>query len=278
MSAFCTICGHTGAFLNPDKGREGHQCPNCSASSRNRLVMLTLGRVLGYGGLPLHEWPADKNRKLLESSPRGPHVMFLQNKFDFVAPEFDPGKTDASPEQFSDVQDLKFSDDSFDVVLSSDVFEHVRHDERGFREVLRVLKPGGSLILTVPYSHSMAQTEVRVQVDGDEDIHLMEPRYHGGGGSTLQYRTYGRDLMALLNEIGYAVGHFQVELPQYGIAQEDVFVAQNAPALEFSPDWLTEEPVAKSSTGPLNWFRLFVWWKWNWKSAGYFAGQAKKKA
>ncbi len=41
---------------------------------------------------------------------------------------------------------LPFDDASFDAVLSTDVFEHVMELDLAFREILRVLKPGGSLL------------------------------------------------------------------------------------------------------------------------------------
>src|SRR5262249_18147726 len=41
---------------------------------------------------------------------------------------------------------LPFADGSFDAVLSTDTFEHVMDLDLAFREVARVLKPGGSLL------------------------------------------------------------------------------------------------------------------------------------
>lgn len=45
---------------------------------------------------------------------------------------------------------LPFPDDSFDNVCCIEVFEHLFAPEQTAREILRVLKPGGSLIATVP--------------------------------------------------------------------------------------------------------------------------------
>jgi SAM-dependent methyltransferase len=45
---------------------------------------------------------------------------------------------------------LPFADDRFDIVLSSDVFEHVENFEQSLRESLRVLKPGGTLYAVFP--------------------------------------------------------------------------------------------------------------------------------
>ncbi|MCM8813188.1 MAG: class I SAM-dependent methyltransferase [Candidatus Omnitrophica bacterium] len=47
-------------------------------------------------------------------------------------------------------EQLPFPDDTFDIVYSSNVLEHVQNPEGCFREALRVLKPGGSLCFVVP--------------------------------------------------------------------------------------------------------------------------------
>jgi SAM-dependent methyltransferase len=45
---------------------------------------------------------------------------------------------------------LPFADGSFDRVVASDVLEHVDDDAAAMREVLRVLRPGGRAVVTVP--------------------------------------------------------------------------------------------------------------------------------
>jgi SAM-dependent methyltransferase len=49
-----------------------------------------------------------------------------------------------------DALDLPFPDDTFDHVIASEVLEHVPDDQRSLDEILRVLKPGGTLAATVP--------------------------------------------------------------------------------------------------------------------------------
>ena len=50
------------------------------------------------------------------------------------------------------VTDLKFNDAMFDSVLCTQVLEHVFEHDKMMQEILRVLKPGGNLILTVPFA------------------------------------------------------------------------------------------------------------------------------
>ncbi len=52
-----------------------------------------------------------------------------------------------------DAQKLPFSDSSFDCVLLTEVLEHIPSPVNCIKEVSRVLKPGGKLLLTVPFMH-----------------------------------------------------------------------------------------------------------------------------
>ena len=46
--------------------------------------------------------------------------------------------------------DLPFRDGSFDIVMASDVLEHIEQDGEAVSEIARVLRPGGSAIISVP--------------------------------------------------------------------------------------------------------------------------------
>ncbi|HTM92545.1 MAG TPA: methyltransferase domain-containing protein [Flavisolibacter sp.] len=48
--------------------------------------------------------------------------------------------------------DLKFEDNRFDSVLCTQVLEHVFEHDKLMKEAFRVLRPGGHLILTVPFA------------------------------------------------------------------------------------------------------------------------------
>lgn len=52
--------------------------------------------------------------------------------------------------ELGDVRALPFPDRQFDLVLATDIIEHVDDDLLALRELRRVLKPNGRLLLTVP--------------------------------------------------------------------------------------------------------------------------------
>jgi SAM-dependent methyltransferase len=47
---------------------------------------------------------------------------------------------------------LPFADRSFDLILAIDILEHLEDDQQLLRELARLLKPGGDLVVTVPHS------------------------------------------------------------------------------------------------------------------------------
>jgi SAM-dependent methyltransferase len=49
-----------------------------------------------------------------------------------------------------DAYALPFADASFDRIVAAEVLEHLPEDERAMSELARVLKPGGSIAVTVP--------------------------------------------------------------------------------------------------------------------------------
>jgi SAM-dependent methyltransferase len=53
---------------------------------------------------------------------------------------------------YYDGKNIPFPDNSFDSVFCSEVFEHVFNLEEVLVEIKRVLKPGGKILITVPFS------------------------------------------------------------------------------------------------------------------------------
>ncbi len=55
------------------------------------------------------------------------------------------------PFQVASAESLPFADAYFDAVLLLDVLEHVRREQPVLAEIARVLRPGGTLVLSVPH-------------------------------------------------------------------------------------------------------------------------------
>lgn len=112
---------------------------------------------------------------------------------------------------------------SYDFLLASEVFEHVPPPvDRAFQNVFRLLKPGGVVVLTVPYGiqpttieHFPELHEFTIsRVDGDYQLtnttragvvqNFDRLIFHGGLGATLEMRIFSEsDLIRHLARAGF---------------------------------------------------------------------------
>jgi len=49
-----------------------------------------------------------------------------------------------------DVTNLKFNNESFDGIIASEILEHIKNDKKALKEINRVLKPNGLVMISVP--------------------------------------------------------------------------------------------------------------------------------
>jgi SAM-dependent methyltransferase len=80
-----------------------------------------------------------------------------------------------------DLENLSFDDESFDLHLTQDVFEHLFNPAAAFREIARTLRPGGAHVFTTPLVRKSEPTRfcARLRPDGIV-VHLVQPpEYHG---------------------------------------------------------------------------------------------------
>ena len=127
-----------------------------------------------------------------------------------------------------DLRQLTFADASMDLVISSDIFEHVRGPMTAFAELYRVLRPGGFHVFTVPLLWPLpSATKPRVDWSGDDDVFLLPARYHSSPHDpkgSLVYTDFGMDLPEQLRELGFETathhGYRQaiVRLAQAGVS------------------------------------------------------------
>jgi SAM-dependent methyltransferase len=193
----CTCCGWRFRRLLPFKNRVNSRCPWCGSIERHRLLALYLReRTSAFVGPTdvLHVAPEEGIRRVLQRSDTARTVSV-----DLEHPLAD---------LHMDIRALTFADETFDLAICSHVLEHIPDDRQAISELYRVLRPGGTLLVMVPFDESAAATreDSRV-VDPAERFRLYGQRDH--------VRFYGRDLVDRLATAGFAVemDRFGASLP-----------------------------------------------------------------
>ena len=125
------------------------------------------------------------------------------------------------PDHVMSVTDIKFPDNTFDVVICNHVFELVPDDSLGMREIYRVLKPNGYAIIQGAVNNHLPQTIETQDLSPDERKRIAGAHQH--------VRRYGLDYRHRLAAAGFRVEVSdyvkKLDYKRYGLmADEEVYV------------------------------------------------------
>lgn len=126
---------------------------------------------------------------------------------EYLGPGIEPG-TVLDGIRHEDLCTLSFPENSFDVVISFDVLEHVEDFDAALANLVRVLKPGGKLLFAAPtqFEKKGVHRLVNVLSDGSYDYLLDPPEYHGNPVNpeegALCFRYLGLETLDRLRALG----------------------------------------------------------------------------
>lgn len=249
----CPVCGADTLFVSTgptELARECLMCPECVTTSRYRSLALGVLRaveeICGVRAPSLAALPEfDSSRRLRVYDTQTPFayeraayplpallaaVPWIHVETSDFAPSQPAGALLPSGGTNQNLEALTFPDDHFDILLTSDVMEHVRLIDRAHAEIARVLRPGGVYLFTVPHTRA-AERLVRVRVhdeaDASKDEFVLEPEYHGDVNgpdmASLSYRVFGTEIDGELASFGLSTEYSWTLDPGTGVMHTELF-------------------------------------------------------
>jgi SAM-dependent methyltransferase len=237
FEASCLVCGSWGDYKREEGRpiRETYRCTRCQASLRYRaqaeVVLLYFGDSTVRSISELARKRRFRSLAIYEPGFIGPFRRYLRDLPHYTQSRYRPDEATRDNRvvglENQDLMELTFANDSFDLVISSDIFEHVRKPYKAFSEIHRVLKEGGMHIFSVPFHPARTKTVYPVDTSGPEDILLEPPRYHGSSatGQSLVYTDFGLDMIDELGKIGLPTAAHAIETPYTALRRVVTFAS-----------------------------------------------------
>lgn len=190
----CVCCGGKFVTFLPAgiEKRANAKCPNCGSLERHRILWHFLKNKTNL---------FNSNLKVLHPAPE--KLFYLKFKkmdsINYTSIDLNPDKYDYGNTTIKmDLTDLKFEDNTFDVIICNHVLEHIPDDGKAMQEMYRTLKKGGWAILNVPVDNARAVTF--------EDITINDPiKQLELFGQPDHVRIYGLDYKNRLENAGFSV-------------------------------------------------------------------------
>jgi SAM-dependent methyltransferase len=195
----CRCCNQMSMIVSFSEGEEFKICLRCRANLRYEMlaeVIRSFGPALQE--ITVLELDSRSPLRPLLSSAKVYHRSFYSNRGPL-------GSLDSDGVRCEDITRLTFPPSSIDLIVSSDVLEHVPNIEEAFTECYRVLRPGGCHLFTVP---PRPKTRRRADIVNGEIRFLEEPDYHSdplNPEGILAFWDFGTDAAELFSSPGLDV-------------------------------------------------------------------------
>jgi hypothetical protein len=213
---FCFVCGRWTEFLSSWKyaaKRDGHLhvnwrehllCPFCRLNNRRRASIHLLTEIVHptkWSYIYVTEQWSPLYRHLRKCFP------FLQGS-EYLGDAVPIGQDMSAGIRNEDLTRLSLRDESFDVILSFEVLEHIPDYYRAFAECARILKPAGKMLFSVPFDTRARHNRIRARMRADGTIeHLVPPEYHGhpkNSKGSLCFQHFGWEMFQHMTEVGFS--------------------------------------------------------------------------
>ena len=245
----CNICGNFSKpyFNFPDLNlrrshkikdiRETLECTKCGSTLRHRALIFELLKLISKKSKRQINCVKDikeadlRDIKILDTDAFSPAALILKKFRNYVVTSFIPRlplNIEISQNYFNmDLEKIGFEQSTFDIILTSDVMEHVRNVNLAHSEIARILKSGGSYIFTIPYDEYCDTHDILVDTSSENNIYIVPPQFHGDPltGGILAYRVFGNQIFEDLEFLQLKTEFYKINSQTNLIVNGDVFNA-----------------------------------------------------
>ena len=156
-------------------------------------------------------WFGNGNATIYAAEAVTPFALLLRGRYArFIGSEYastEEARDALFPIPFQDLENLTFPSDRFDCVVTNDCLEHVANVRQCLAEMCRVLRPGGVMLSTFPFTFYY-ESEVRARLVDGRIEHLLEPEYHGNpaepASGSLVFEIPGWNILGTAKDAGFA--------------------------------------------------------------------------
>lgn len=138
-----------------------------------------------------------------------PFALLMRGRFSkFLGSEYTTNPAQKSklfPIPIEDLMALSFPKASFDCAITNDVMEHVPSISLTLKELRRVMKPGGLLLSTFPFTNR-PDAICKAELVKGKVVHHMPPEYHGNPvdpQGSLVFTIPGWDILDMVRDAGF---------------------------------------------------------------------------
>lgn len=233
----CPVCGRVSVARGFGKNlRETGRCRSCGATNRNRQLAYVAARAVaertGQKVDSLMAVARTADLVIYNTEAQGALHDQLQAMPGYLCSEYlGPGHESGEivgDTTHQDLMALSYADASIDLVLSSDVFEHVPDPYGAHAEVHRVLRPGGHHVFTVPFHQHTPFDDVRARLNDDGELELLaDAIYHNDPvrrEGVLVFTIFGLQMLVRLAERGFDTRMYALHSPWHGIVGTNALV------------------------------------------------------
>jgi SAM-dependent methyltransferase len=228
MPIKCNICGSISVIIiTNDNFRENCICLKCHSFNRQRQIAFVLCNSVANGRIKtLKQFTKNINNLAIYNTEAGGILHnYLSKMNDYVCSEYFGEKYKGGElvnnKMHQDLMSLSFEDNRFDIIISTDVFEHIPDPYLAHKEIYRVLKMGGRHIFTVPFYQTDFLDEVRASINNKKEIVFHEePLYHIDplrNEGILVFNIFSIEILSKLAKLGFRTNMYHLYSPFKGI-------------------------------------------------------------